>query len=183
MNSYVAISLIGGDLKKYLAVTLATLAFVIGLPVMAVFAMGNDVVSFLSGAPSAVSAEEKGFYMGGPVDGDTYAWGNCTYWAFANRLWIGKAIPSSWGNANTWDNNAIADGYRVDHIPQVGAIMQTDDGDMGHVAYVASVDILTGQWKISEMNAPHLNVISARTFDKSAAVYYNFIHDRIGITP
>src|SRR5680860_852722 len=88
MNSYVVINLLSGDLKKYFAVTLATLAFVIALPVMAVFSMGGDVVNFLSGTSSAVSAEEQGFYMGGPVDGDTYAWGNCTYWAFANRLWI-----------------------------------------------------------------------------------------------
>ena len=181
MNSYVVVNLIGGGLKKYFAVTLATLVFVIALPVMAVFAMGNDVVGFLSGSSSAVSAEEQGFYMGGAVDGDTYAWGNCTYWAFANRVWIGKPIPTTWGNANTWDNNAIADGYVVDHIPEVGAVMQSDGGDMGHVAYVSNVNSLTGQWTISEMNAPHLNVVSSRTFDSSAAIYYNFIHDRIGI--
>jgi surface antigen len=183
MNSYVVIGLISGGLKKYFVVTLATLAFVIALPIMAVFSMGGDAVSFLSGTASAVSAEEQGFYMGGPVDGDTYAWGNCTYWAFANRYWVGKPIPTTWGNANTWDDSAIADGYKVDHIPQVGAIMQTDDGNMGHVAYVTNINIETGQWKISEMNAPHLNVISARTFDKSAAIYYNFIHDRVGVTP
>jgi surface antigen len=61
--------------------------------------------------------------------------------------------------------------------------MQSNDAPLGHVAYVTNVDNETGKWKISEMNAPHLNIISTRTFDKSAAVYYNFIHDRIGTTP
>lgn len=178
--NYIVVSLMSGSLKRYFAITLATLTFIMVLPVMAVFAMGNDVVSFLSGTSSAVSAEEQGFYMGGPVNGDTYAWGNCTYWAFANRLWIGKAIPTTWGNANTWDDNAIFGGYLVNHIPQVGAVMQTDDGGFGHVAYVTNIDSETGQWKISEMNAPHLNVVSTRIFDKSAAMYYNFIHDRVG---
>jgi surface antigen len=183
MNSYVIANLFNKGLKKYFAVTIATLAFVIALPVMAVFSMGGDAVSFLSGTASAVSAEEQGFYMGGPVPGDTYAWGNCTYWAFANRLWANKPIPTTWGNANTWDDNAILDGYLVDHTPQVGAVMQSNDAPLGHVAYVTNVDSETGQWKISEMNAPHLNVVSSRTFDKSAAIYYNFIHDRIGVTP
>lgn len=181
MNSYVVINLLGGGLKKYFAVALATLAVVIALPILAIFSMGGDVVNFLSGTASAVSAEEQGFYMGGPVDGDTYAWGNCTYWSFANRLWIGKPIPTTWGNANTWDDNAIADGYKVDHTPEVGAVMQTDEGDLGHVAYVTTVDIVIGMWTISEMNAPHFNVVSKRTFDKASAMYYDFIHDRIKV--
>ncbi|MEI6053878.1 MAG: CHAP domain-containing protein [Candidatus Saccharibacteria bacterium] len=183
MNSYIVSSLIGGSIKKYFAVTLATLAFVLALPVMAVFAMGEDVVGFLSGSPSAISAEDQGFYMGGPVEGDTYAWGNCTYWAFAQRLWIGKPIPTTWGNANTWDDRAIVDGYLVDHNPKVGAVMQIDEGSLGHVAYVTSVDSETGKWVISEMNAPHLNVVSTRTFESSASIYYNFIHDKIKVTP
>lgn len=183
MDSYVAIRLIGGGLKKYFAVTLATLTFVIAMPVMAVFAMGNDVVGFLSGTPSAISAESQGFYMGGPIDGDTYAWGNCTYWAFAMRLQAGDQIPTTWGNANTWAERAISDGYSVDHMPSAGAVMQTLDGDLGHVAYVTIVDSKTGQWKISEMNAPHLNVVDTRTFAASSAVYYNFIHDKKVVTP
>jgi surface antigen len=182
MNPVIATRLIGGNLKKYAAIAIATLAFVIVLPVMAVFSLGGDVTTFLSSSPNAESAEEQGFYMGGLVPGDTYAWGNCTYWAFAQRLWANKPIPTTWGNANTWDDEAILNGYKVDHIPQVSAIMQTDDGDMGHVAYVTDVNNETGQWKISEMNAPHLNVVDTRTFAASSAVYYNFIHDKQGVT-
>lgn len=177
MNAFLVTSLMGDSIKKYFAVALATLAFVIFLPVMAVFSMGSDVVGFLSGTASAISAEEQGFYMGGAVPGDTYAWGNCTYWAFAMRLWDGHPIPTTWGNANTWDDGAIRNGYLVDKNPEVGAIMQSDEGGYGHVAYVIFIDNITGQWQISEMNAPHLNVVSTRTFDKSAAIYYDFIHD------
>ena len=166
------------SLKKHFAVVLGTLVVVLALPVFAVFAMGEDVVAFLSGSPSAESAEEQGFYMGGPVPGNTYTWGNCTYWVFAMRLWAGKPIPTWWGNANTWDENAIRDGYVVDHTPAVGAIMQSDELDLGLVAYVIEVNPDTGQWKISEMNAPHLNVISTRTFSADAAKFYDFIHDK-----
>jgi len=61
--------------------------------------------------------------------------------------------------------------------------MQSNDAPLGHVAYVTSVDSETGQWKISEMNAPHFNVVSMRTFDKSSAIYYNFIHDKFMVAP
>lgn len=178
MNQTIAIGLIGGDVKKYFAVTLATVAVIIALPILAVFSLGSDVINFLSANQSAESAEQKGFYMGGPVSGDSYAWGNCTYWAFAMRYWAKKPISTTWGNANTWDDNAARDGYVVDHTPSVGAVMQTDDGGLGHVAYVIEVNPEDGKWKISEMNAPHLNVVSTRTFAASSAIYYDFIHDK-----
>lgn len=170
----------GTSIRRYISLALATMAVVVALPVMAVFAMGSSVVMFLSGTANAQQAETLGFYMGGPVDGDTYAWGNCTYWAFAMRLWAGNPIPITWGNANTWDDRAIEDGYVVDHIPAVGAVYQTDAGDLGHVAYVAKMDTTTGAWTISEMNSKGLNIVSTRTFAKESAIYYNFIHDKKG---
>lgn len=59
-------------------------------------------------------------------------------------------------------------------------MFQTDEGQWGHVAYVIKVDDKTGDWTISEMNAPHLNVVSKRTFSKESAKFYNFIHDKKG---
>lgn len=173
----------GVNPKKIIAVVLATMLVIVALPCMAVASMGTDVIGFLAGTPNAKAAEEQGFYMGDAVPGDTYAWGNCTYWVFAMRLWAGDPIPTNWGNANTWDDNARGAGYVIDHIPSVNAIFQTDDGQWGHVAYVIKVDPMSGDWTISEMNAPHLNVISQRTFSKDAAGYYTFIHDKIGATP
>lgn len=170
----------GGNMKKQISLVLATMLVVLTLPFIAVFSMGNEVVSFLAGTPNAEAAETQGFYMGGPVEGDTYAWGNCTYWAFAMRLWAGSPIPTSWGNANTWDDRAERDGYEVNHIPAIGAVYQTDAGEWGHVAYVIKVDAQTGDWTISEMNARGLNIVSTRTFSKGAAQFVKFIHSRKG---
>lgn len=178
--SIVVFGVAGYNPKRTIAVVLATLVVILSLPFMAVMSMGTDVLSFLAGTPDAKAAETQGFYMGGEVPGDTYAWGNCTYWAFAMRLWAGTPIPTTWGNANTWDDRARADGYEVNHTPAVNAVFQTDEGEWGHVAYVIKVDDKTGDWTISEMNAPTLNVVSTRTFSKEAASSYKFIHGKIG---
>lgn len=178
--SIVVFGVAGYNPKRTIAVVLATLVVILSLPFMAVMSMGTDVLSFLAGTPDAKAAETQGFYMGGEVPGDTYAWGNCTYWAFAMRLWAGTPIPTTWGNANTWDDRARADGYEVNHTPAVNAVFQTDEGEWGHVAYVIKVDDKTGDWTISEMNAPHLNVVSQRTFSKDSAQYYNFIYGKKG---
>lgn len=174
----VANVMLDNKMSQYVAVVLATVAVIVALPILVVFSMGSGVVSFLAGTPSAEAAASQGFYMGGPVPGDTYEWGNCTYWAFAQRLWAGKPIPTSWGNANTWDDRATADGYDVNNTPSVGAVMQTDAGKWGHVAYVAAIEKDTGKWTISEMNYEGLNRVSTRTFDASSAFYYDFIHDK-----
>jgi len=172
----------GGNLKKQAAIVLATMTIIVTLPFAAVFSMGGSVVSFLSGVPSLAAAETQGFYTGGPVEGNTYAWGNCTYWTFAMRLWAGYPIPTTWGNANTWDDRAIRDGYEVNHTPAVGAIFQTDAGDYGHVAYVMAVNDQTGEWTISEMNYAGLNIVGKRTFSRESAAYYTFIHGKKGDT-
>lgn len=169
--------------KKTIALVLATLAVILALPFMAFFSLGTGTLSFLMGSDGtdtayAISTDVQGLYEGPEIEGDTYAWGNCTYWAYALRLKYGNPIPTTWGNANTWDDRAIADGYVVDHTPAVGAVYQTDAGDLGHVAFVSIVDPKTGDWTISEMNAKGLDVVSTRTFMAGAAIFNNFIHDR-----
>lgn len=176
----VAFGAVGFRVKRLILLGLVTLAVVVALPFMAVLSMGTEALSFLASSPNAMAAESKGFYMGGPVPGNTYTWGNCTYWVFAMRLWSGRPIPNTWGNANTWDDRAEVDGYIVNQTPAVGAVFQTDEGEWGHVAYVIGVDSVTGDWTISEMNAPTLNVITERTFTKASAGYYDFIHDKKG---
>lgn len=170
--------LLNSDIGKYLIAVFIIVLSLISMPVFAVMSLGGDAISFLSGTPSAQSAEEQGFYMGATVPENTYVWGNCTYWVYIQRYNVGAVISTYWGNANTWDENAIKDGYVVDKTPKVGSIMQSDDGTWGHVAYVTDVNTETGQWKISEMNAPRLNVVSTRTFDATAAQYYDFIHGK-----
>jgi len=179
MNPALVVALVGGgSMKKQITLVLATMVVIVALPVMAVFSMGSAAVSFLASTPNATAAETQGFYMGGPIEGNTYAWGNCTYWAYAMRLWADRPIGQYWGNANTWDDSARREGYVVNQTPAEGAIFQTDSGEWGHVAYVTQVDAADGQWTISEMNAPNLNVVSTRTFPKDSAAFYTFIHDK-----
>ncbi len=44
-----------------------------------------------------------------------------------------------WGNAANWDDAARALGYRVDGVPAIGAVAQTDAGRVGHVAWVSAI--------------------------------------------
>ena len=183
MNPALLLTVTGFN-KKTIVLLLASITVIMALPIMAVFSLGSGALSFLSGSSGtdtvyAVSTDVQGLYEGPEIAGDTYAWGNCTYWAYALRLKYGDPIPTTWGNANTWDDRAEADGYLVDHTPAVGAVYQTDAGALGHVAYVSAVDSVTGDWTISEMNVDGLDVVDTRTFKAGAALFYNFIHDKI----
>lgn len=180
MSNAVSIFAIGFKVKRLLLLIIVTMLVVMTLSVMAVFSLGTPTLSWLANTPDAEAAETMGFYMEPPMPDNTYAWGNCTWWSYAMRKWAGSPIPTTWGNADTWDDYAKRDGYIVNNTPAVGAIFQTDAGEYGHVAYVISVNGKTGEWQISEMNAPTINVVSTRTFNKEAAKHYNFIHSKIG---
>ncbi|QCT40932.1 CHAP domain-containing protein [Candidatus Saccharibacteria bacterium oral taxon 488] len=173
----------GFSIKKILAIVIATLLLILMFPILAISSLGLPAVSFLANAPSAKAAEERGFYNGGVMPENTYAWGNCTWWAYAMRRWANSPIPNTWGNANTWDDNAKRDGYIVNDTPAAGAVFQTDEGPYGHVAYVIEVNQTSGDWKISEMNARGLNIVSQRTFSKEVAKSYKFIHNKPGAQP
>ncbi|QJU07415.1 CHAP domain-containing protein [Candidatus Saccharibacteria bacterium oral taxon 488] len=185
INSPVSIFGVGSSFrpKRILTLIIAIIGFILLMPMVAIFSLGLPALSFLANAPSAKAAEERGFYNGGAMPDNTYAWGNCTWWSYAMRKWAGSPIPNNWGNANTWDDYARRDGYIVNHTPAAGAIFQTDAGGYGygHVAYVIAVNQISGEWKISEMNAKGLNVVSQRTFTKEAASSYNFIHNKLGV--
>lgn len=114
-------------------------------------------------------------YQGPVSTNNTYAFGFCTFWAAKRREDVGKPIPNTWGDAHTWDDRAATMGYIVDRTPGVGAIMETDAGELGHVAFVEKVNP-DGTWEISEMNAPHWDVVSSRTFKAGDAAGYKFIH-------
>lgn len=78
---------------------------------------------------------------------NAYAYGYCT-WYVAGRI----AVPSNWGNANTWDNGAAVSGWIVSSVPRPGAIGQTDRGAEGHVAVVEAVSPDGTMIKYSDMN-------------------------------
>lgn len=99
-------------------------------------------------APRPRAAVSSFPWGGGPVYGSNgYDYGYCT-WYVANRV----AVPSNWGNANTWDNLAPSSGWAVGTAPRVGAIAQTDRGGFGHVAVVTAVSPDGTQIKYADMN-------------------------------
>lgn len=87
--------------------------------------------------------------------GNGYAYGHCT--ALAASM---VPVPSGWGNANTWDDFATAQGWRVTNQPRRGAIAQTDTGYYGHVAVV--LDVNGDSVYIEEQNYIGWNRVSFR---------------------
>lgn len=158
------------SVKTELKIALSIVLFLTFMPIMGVFALTH--------AKSIKQA--SGIYYVSSYPGDYYAWGNCTWWTAMRRDQIGEPIPNSWGNAATWAYYAALDGYKVDHTPSYGAIMQISDvdGGLGHVAFVENVN-LNGTWHISEMNVLGLDVVDYKTEPPAAAINFNFIHEKI----
>lgn len=163
-----------------MGIVLGIIIVLLILPGAAVASISNIGDLLKSGVSASDSSGDGVFYTGSSPSDNTYAWGNCTYWVFIERLNAGNPIPNTWGNAATWAFYAKLQGYKVDQTPAVGAIMQTANAakGLGHVAYVTKVDSATGSWTISEMNVKGLNVVSERTLTAKDALAYNFIHDK-----
>lgn len=94
--------------------------------------------------------------------GNRYAAGNCTWYVKSMRPDIGNF----WGNANTWYQNAKAQGWSVGDLPKKGAVATTTEGWAGHVAYVTGVSLDQKWVTIREMNYGGLYNMNDRT------VYY-----------
>ena len=104
-----------------------------------------------------------------------YTAGQCTWYVFDKRAQAGHTISTFWGDARNWAGQASGDGFKVDHKPEKGAILQTGNGPYGHVAFVERVNA-DGSVFISEMNwiAPYIT--STRTISSMEAGSYNYIH-------
>jgi surface antigen len=145
--------LIKVSFKKEIWIVLIVMGLVMSLPLVALASL-SDV------SPQKVS--NISLYTGPISTVDTYDFGERTYWAALQREQVGKPIPNTWGNANTWAIRASADGYRVDHSPAVDAVMETTAAEFGHVAFVENVGA-DGSWTISEMNYKGWDVVDERT--------------------
>lgn len=111
-------------------------------------------------------------------EGNRYAAGNCTWWAYERRAQLGRPVGSFWGNANTWTSSAISSGYTVNNQPAIGAILSEPSGWYGHVSVVEVVRE-NGDVEISEMNNYAYggwNIVSRRTISAGQANLYNYIH-------
>ena len=111
------------------------------------------------------------------VAGNGYAYGYCTYYAYNRRAEIGRPISGNWGNAVSWSTMARAQGFRVDHTPESGAVIQNGGGwgGYGHVGIVERVNA-DGSLLVSDMNYAGWNIISNRTVPASSVGSYNYIH-------
>jgi len=95
--------------------------------------------------------------------GNTYTWGQCT-WYVASR----RPVPGNWGNAIGWYYNAQVSGYGTGSVPRAGAIGWER---MNHVVYVESVNS-NGTVNISEMNwGGRPGVVHYRTEPASRFLY------------
>lgn len=75
-----------------------------------------------------------------------FVWRNCTSfvsWRLHERNGMdgfdNHFRGEHWGNAENWDDVARRLGYRVDSVPAIGAVAQTDAGRVGHVAWVSAI--------------------------------------------
>lgn len=113
-----------------------------------------------------------------PMENNTYDDGECTFYVFDKVKADGMMIERSWGDAETWAARAKSDGYTVNNNPEKGALMQTDRGEIGHVAYIESVND-DGSFKITEMNLSEPYEVTERTIDSENINYYQFIHPKV----
>lgn len=121
------------------------------------------------------TASSYGYFSFGysPAYGSNgYIRGFCTWYA-ASKV----AVPSNWGNANTWDDGARASGWTVSSTPRVGAIAQTHRMSyLGHVAIVEAVSADRKMIKYSDMNGLAGWNRVGRTADwVPASTYENYI--------
>ena len=107
-----------------------------------------------------------------------FSYRNCTDWVawrmaatngvdFTNSMRGGR-----WGNANNWDENAVALGYAVNGTPARGAIAQTNAGSFGHVAWVESVNG-DGTVTVEDYNFAGTGAYARRVVPAST---YQYIH-------
>lgn len=121
------------------------------------------VATTVATSPNVSSAPVKSRAVSGST-GNSYAWGNCTWYVKERK----PHIPNMLGNGGYgWVGNMAAAGYASGSVPQVGAI----GVEPGHVVVIESVNS-DGTVNISEMNyAGRLGVIHYRTAPASEFVY------------
>ncbi|KIX90672.1 peptidase M23B [Staphylococcus microti] len=136
----------------------------------------TNVNTAAAGGATGVTQVSNGYNSPTFNHQNLYDWGQCTWHAFNRRAETGQPISTYWWNADHWAGAAAADGYVVNNSPQAGAIMQSYEGPVGHVAYVERVNP-DGSVLVSEMNynTPP-GQVGYRTVPGSLTSSYNYIH-------
>lgn len=105
--------------------------------------------------------------------------GQCTWFAWYWRAVNGNPLPGGGylGHAYSWAYRAAARGYRVDRIPEPGAVFQTTAGYYGHVGIVIAVNS-DGSLLVQEMNLDSLGIgtVTEGIIPASQVGSFNYIH-------
>ncbi|EGQ4380913.1 CHAP domain-containing protein [Staphylococcus pseudintermedius] len=116
-------------------------------------------------------------------NGQSYPWGQCTWYVHQRRKEIGKPVPLTWGNGGDWGDNAKAQGWEVGSKPKAGAGASIKPGNFGapapygHIMFVEKVK-KDGGIIVSEANVKGEGVISSREFTKEETQRMQFIYDK-----
>ncbi len=146
--------------------------------------IANNTSSSSNNSSSVITnntASGSGSHADFSGSGNTYPWGQCTWYVKSVAPWAGNG----WGNGAQWGASAAAAGFTVNHTPAAGSIIVfaagqsvggqwTADGQYGHVAYVQSVSgdsvtISQGGMGFSSPTGPNTQTISG-------ASSYTYIH-------
>ncbi len=153
----------------------------------------NTEISGLRAAQAAANARFIGPAGSGPACGGGYpgVWCNVPMdsvvdnWGMYNRECVsyaafkvaasGRHMPywGGYGNANQWDDNAIAAGIPTDFTPRAGDVAISNAGYYGHAMYVESVNA-NGTINISQYNASWTGTYSTNTISPSGLVFIHF---------
>lgn len=137
-------------------------------------------------AATKVTATEIDVVGGNHADntgsGNTYPWGQCTWYVKARAPWVGNM----WGNGNMWGGSAAAAGFTVNNRPATGSVVSFAAGQMigtwaadpsyGHVAYVESYDAASDTITISQGGMGFSNPAGPNTQTVSGASAFTYIH-------
>lgn len=112
--------------------------------------------------------------------GNTYSWGQCTWYVKQVAPWVGN----NWGNGQQWAASAAAAGFTVNNSPSVGSVVVFQGGQnvggwtaaagYGHVAYVTGVSGNT--ITIQQGGMGFSNPAGPNTQTVSGASNFQYIH-------
>lgn len=116
-----------------------------------------------------------------PMDSVLDDWGMYNRECVSYTAWkvaaTGRYMPgwgwSARGNANQWDDNAIAAGIPTDTNPRAGDVAISNNGFYGHAMYVESVNG-DGSINISQYNAAWDGRYSTKTISPSGLLFIHF---------
>lgn len=101
-----------------------------------------------------------------------YAW----WWRKHSPLSLGALPDGMMGSANVWASVLAGYGFRVDRIPQVGAVFQTTSGYYGHVGVVVGINP-DGSITVREMNyGGRAFVVTESIIPANQVGNFNYIH-------